>query len=412
MTIKSNYWYIPAIFLTFSLLWLGVSSDIMMFAVNKYNLDSYISIAILRQWKFILYVLLSSILLYGLTRNLTLKSYAKRNDFKRLFDYSPLPKLIYDINTYEIILVNRAAILQYGYRKSEFQEMTIFDIFPEFEKKGFQSALKKQKKRIFRINEVCNKEKCGRLFYVNIFSFKTTYNGKTCRILNTVDVDEKIRIQAEKENIQSTLDKAAHVIVTDANYSITDVNNEICNFTGYSRKELIGHSPSILKSGYHEESFYSCLTKKFKSGETLRTEIRNKKKDGELYWVDMVIKPYYDRAKSLSGYISVAYDITEKKNLQDTQEKLLTDFSEYAFQTSHKLRGPLTTMMALIELIKRGENPEFYIEKLRKTSFKMDDVIHEMNNSLNRNSFDLISSMRSEKKIRKINLPDKERKRN
>ncbi|RUA29386.1 MAG: hypothetical protein DSY77_15155 [Bacteroidetes bacterium] len=92
--------------------------------------------------------------------------------------------------------------------------------------------------------------------------------------------------------------------------------------------------------------------------------------------------------------MSVSYDITEKKNLELNQQKLLDDFTDYAFQTSHELRGPLTSMMGLTTLFEKYEDPNFLVKNLKKTAEKMDIVIRKMNDSLSRTALNLIQEKR------------------
>jgi len=92
--------------------------------------------------------------------------------------------------------------------------------------------------------------------------------------------------------------------------------------------------------------------------------------------------------------LSVSYDITEKKNLELNQQKLLDDFTDYAFQTSHELRGPLTSMMGLTTLFEKYEDPNFLVKNLKKTAEKMDIVIRKMNDSLSRTALNLIQEKR------------------
>lgn len=92
--------------------------------------------------------------------------------------------------------------------------------------------------------------------------------------------------------------------------------------------------------------------------------------------------------------MSVSYDITEKKNLELNQQKLLDDFTDYAFQTSHELRGPLTSMMGLTTLFEKYEDPNFLVKNLKNTAEKMDIVIRKMNDSLSRTALNLIQEKR------------------
>ena len=73
------------------------------------------------------------------------------------------------------------------------------------------------------------------------------------------------------------------VLITDKKARIVYINEEFSNVTGYSKSELIGKSPNILKSGEHPDSFYKNLWETIQSGKTWIGEICNKKKNGEIY---------------------------------------------------------------------------------------------------------------------------------
>ena len=93
--------------------------------------------------------------------------------------------------------------------------------------------------------------------------------------------------------------------------------------------------------------------------------------------------------------MSISYEITEKKNLEINQQKLLDDFTEYAFQTSHELRGPLTSMLGLTTLFEKYEDPAYLVSKLKSTAEQMDVVIRKMNDSLSRTALNLIMKKRN-----------------
>jgi len=191
------------------------------------------------------------------------------------------------------------------------------------------------------------------------------------------------------------LDKAALVSITNINGNIEEVNSEFCRISGYGKNELIGQPIEMLESGYHSLKLWNDMWQKIKAGEIWRADIKNKNKSGEYYWTDMVVSPVRNHHGNIYKFMSISYDITEKKNLEINQQQLLDDFTEYAFQTSHELRGPLTSMMGLTSLFEKYEDPAYLIKKLKATADQMDVVIRKMNDSLSRTALNLILKKRN-----------------
>ncbi|MBN2890568.1 MAG: PAS domain S-box protein [Bacteroidales bacterium] len=103
------------------------------------------------------------------------------------------------------------------------------------------------------------------------------------------------------------------IVITDEAGNIEFVNNYFCKITGYSKQEVIGERHNILKSGEHDEAFYSSLWKTIKAGNKWEGEFYNKKKTGEFYWEKATITPIKDASGKIINFIGVKVDITEVK---------------------------------------------------------------------------------------------------
>lgn len=133
-----------------------------------------------------------------------------------------------------------------------------------------------------------------------------------------------------KEQVQQlalALDKAALVVITDANGIITQVNDIFCQLSQYSREELIGQHYSMLKRGDRElapteRSTHAC-------DRVWKGEINNPAKDGTNYWLDTTIVPFFDANGTLSEYLIVAFDITQRKRAEEALHQ-----SEIRFRTA------------------------------------------------------------------------------
>lgn len=150
------------------------------------------------------------------------------------------------------------------------------------------------------------------------------------------------------------LDKTAIVAETDRFGTITFANDKFTAISGYDKSELIGQDHRIVNSDFHSKAFFSELWKTIGAGKVWRGEIRNKKKDGDLYWVDTTIIPTVDKTGSISRFVSIRFDITQRKKFESlltVQQQELDQF----FDLSQDLLGIAYTDGSLKKVSKSWE---------------------------------------------------------
>ena len=118
----------------------------------------------------------------------------------------------------------------------------------------------------------------------------------------------------------SVLDQHAIVSETDINGVITYVNDKFVETSGYASQELVGKTHSILNSGFRSEAFFKDLWATISTGQSWEGEIRNRRKNGEYYWLKSTIAPVPDKRGLPRGYLSIQTDITAIKNAEGSRQ--------------------------------------------------------------------------------------------
>ena len=135
---------------------------------------------------------------------------------------------------------------------------------------------------------------------------------------------EKLKFKQEikeKENFKKQqLDRIVNNNIifskTDLDGVITEVTEAFCDITGYSRDELIGKNHSILRDKDMPNEIFMYMWSVLSSLDTWQGELKNRKKDGSVYWVFIKISPSFNYKGEHIGYESVSRDIALQKEIE------------------------------------------------------------------------------------------------
>lgn len=171
---------------------------------------------------------------------------------------------------------------------------------------------------------------------------------------------ERQRALRDAEDLRYALDQSAILATTDVKGDITFVNDTFCEISKYQREELLGKNHRLLNSGLHPKEFFKEMWQTIARGHVWRGELRNRAKDGSLYWVDTTIVPFLDSRAKPYQYVSIRYDITERKKTEARlrEQASLAQLGRMAAVVAHEVRNPLAGIRGALQVIGQRMAPE------------------------------------------------------
>jgi two-component system sensor histidine kinase/response regulator len=193
------------------------------------------------------------------------------------------------------------------------------------------------------------------------------------------------REEQQLRKLSAAVEQSADsIVITDASGVIEYVNEAFCRVSGYSREEVLGATPAILKSGRTPAGTYRELWDTLGRGECWRGEFVNRRKDGREYHESSLITPLRQPDGRITHYLAVKSDVTEHKrisaelalhrhHLEDLVEKRTAELALAKVQAeaanrakgiflanmSHEIRTPMNSILGLTYILRQSRlDPE------------------------------------------------------
>jgi two-component system sensor histidine kinase/response regulator len=257
-----------------------------------------------------------------------------------------------------IVYGNKAACDSLGRSREELLSLSISDINPDFPPGGWESEWERVRAARSTSLEAQHITKLGRTFPVEVTANYQEFDRAEYVFSSIRDIT--LRKDRERQmKLQATaLDAAANgIVITNAAGEIEWVNPAFTRLTSYQPQEVVGRHTRILKSGKQESSFYRELWNTIRSGKVWQGELINRRKDGSIYSQEMTITPLRDAQGTISHYIAINQDITERKEWEselrlakEAAEAASRAKSEFLANMSHEIRTPMNGIIGMTEL--------------------------------------------------------------
>jgi len=202
---------------------------------------------------------------------------------------------------------------------------------------------------------------------------------------------------------KKALDESSIVSKTDLNGIITYVNEKFCSVSGYSSVELIGKSHNIIRHEDVPKEVFKELWETIKNKEIFHAIIKNKKKNGDFYYVDSTVMPILNTNAEIIEYFAVRHDVTAL--IKAKEDALGAEKTKSAFLAtmSHELRTPLNAVIGFSQiLLSRTDFPqEAMASYIHKINISGKHLLNIVNNVLD---FSKIESQKLDINKEKISL--------
>lgn len=192
-------------------------------------------------------------------------------------------------------------------------------------------------------------------------------NGKAYSVVISRDITEQKKMELDFLRFSNVIQHTINPIqITDASGKMVYVNPAFETASGYTKEELIGKNPRILRSGKHSKDFWSGVWTHILAGKVWVGRLENVRKDGLPFHTELVISPIVDADGKVLGFLGAHRDITEQKILEQqlVRSQKMESIGTLAAGLAHEVGNPLTAISSLVQVIERTTQDEFAKEKL------------------------------------------------
>ena len=184
---------------------------------------------------------------------------------------------------------------------------------------GFDVFTKKSKLGLKNKDEWIYIAKDEKKIAVNIsISVLRDSNGEIDGYIGIAEnITEQKKIDKQIKDYINLIDENVITSTTNLNGNIIYASKAFCEISGYTKEELLGKNHRIVRHPDMDKSVYKNLWATISSDEAWQGEIKNRKKDGDFYWVEVKVYPIYDINGKKIGYTGIRQDITDKKKIEE-----------------------------------------------------------------------------------------------
>jgi PAS domain S-box-containing protein len=328
------------------------------------------------------------------------------DQYRTLFEQSPLPIFVYDLLTLEIVAASNSALENYGYTRDELLSLTLLDMMPAKQVPVFlahRDKLLKAPPPGRRQMAGLNKLKDGRVIEIEVTGNDVLFDGRNCRVAYTFDVTERNagarelelareKLAASERRYRMLFERSPLAIAASDRdtFRYIAVSDSLVEKYGYTREELLQMTifDLVVEEQRDEMRDYVVShpdgTSGRRRGQGL--PIRQRLKDGTVIDVEVT-----STVEELDGHlcrIAFYHDVTERNRIvaeleraHDRAVEASNTKSAFLANMSHELRTPMNGVIGMNDLLlESGLNDEqrSYAEQVARSGEQMLAIINDI----------------------------------
>ena len=326
--IKTKALRMAVIYLILGGIWIFATDSLLVYLANE-DMDIFI---MFQTYKGSIFVILTAILFYILIRHSLEHQYkilerllTSEQRYRNLTKFAPVG--IYHAD-------DKGMLTYVNPRAEEIMDMFASDCLGE----GWATTLHEDDRErvyaswkhaasngaIFR-DEYRYKHKDGKVIWV-VEEGRPEFNEKGCLVgyLGTITDVTRQREEEERMRLYAAAFENTHegVMITDPEGKIVSVNRAFCEVTGYTEVEVLNQKSGMLSSTEQDSEFYENMWKNLMQTGAWQGEIRNRRKNGEVYPEWLSISVLFDKNNKPTHCVGVFSDITKLKQTEQELEQL------------------------------------------------------------------------------------------
>jgi len=354
--------------------WILSSDNLLTLLGGAKDTEMYV---LLSSAKGVVYVTITAVLLGVLVTRFEENLIKSEKQFRNMYLSNPYPIWFIDPDSYRFLSVNDAAVYYYGYTKTDFLKMTIFDIHQKNDDLLLKHFFSRTNSDQYEFAKWCHIKRNGQQLYVNVSSLLTTLEDKPAIAVFVIDISEKVayeqNLAKSQNNLESTLSSISDSYFTlSHDWVITSANANFYERTG-TTTEVIGMSVLSVFPAADETVIFEAAKRAMV--ERIPTKIEafygrlNK-------WLHVAC---YPTEEGIAVYFT---DISERKAREAEIMRQNEQLRKVSWLNSHEIRKPVASIISLVDLLKTSIDPfeqSQIIDSMQKCTSELDQLLHEIN---------------------------------
>ena len=249
--------------------------------------------------------------------------------FRTLIEHAPDAILVFDVEAQCIIDANPSAETLFECSRQDLLGRDLVQFYTPVQPDGLPVAQSIQRAHAQALRgesvliERTIQRASGAIHTVELRVDDLSDVGRRLLRISIIDISERKRAETRLQLAASVFTHAREgIIITDAAGTIVEVNTTFSDISGYSRAEILGEYPRMLRSGRHGPEFYAAMWKSLADNGYWCGEMSDKRKNGDHFTSMLTISAVRDGAGTTQNYVALCSDITAMKEYQHRLEHI------------------------------------------------------------------------------------------